>query len=151
MSARPVRPKLLALLGVTLLAACASAPRYATGDAARAQVEAAERAFARTMAERDFAGFQSFLSEEAVFFTAPEPLRGKAQVAQWWSRYYDAPDAPFSWAPDQVQVLDSGTLALSTGPVHDPKGKLIARFSSIWRQERPGVWRIVFDRGEPAQ
>ncbi len=44
-------------------------------------------------------------------------------------------------------MLDSGTLALSTGPVHDAQGKLIATFNSIWRQEAPGVWRIVFDKG----
>jgi ketosteroid isomerase-like protein len=46
-----------------------------------------------------------------------------------------------------VQVLESGTLALSTGPVRDPKGKLVGRFSSIWRREAPGVWRIIFDHG----
>ena len=27
-------------------------------------------------------------------------------------------------------------------------GKHFANFQSIWRQEAPGVWRIVFDRGE---
>ena len=26
-------------------------------------------------------------------------------------------------------------------------GKLIATFTSVWRQESPGVWRIVFDKG----
>jgi ketosteroid isomerase-like protein len=111
-------------------------------------VEATERAFAKTMAERNFAAFQTFLSPEAIFFTATEPLRGKEQVAQWWSRFYQDRAAPFSWAPDRVEVLDSGALALSTGPVRDASGQLTGRFASIWRQERPGVWRIVFDRGE---
>jgi len=48
-----------------------------------------------------------------------------------------------------VEVLDSGTLALSTGPVHDPGGKRIGTFSSIWRREADGSWRIVFDKGCP--
>jgi hypothetical protein len=48
-----------------------------------------------------------------------------------------------------VEVLGSGTLALSTGPVRDPSGKLIGTFTSIWRQDAPGVWRIVFDKGNP--
>jgi ketosteroid isomerase-like protein len=74
-------------------------------------------------------------------------LRGKQQVTDRWKRYYEDPDAPFSWEPQQVEVLDSGTLALSSGPVQDSSGKLIATFSSIWRQEQPGVWRIVFDKG----
>src|SRR5689334_19401552 len=131
-----------------MLAGCASQVPLATGDVARAQVQATERAFAKTMADRDFAAFQTFLSAEAIFFTAAEPLRGKEQVAQWWARFYKEPAAPFSWAPDRVEVLDSGTLALSTGPVHDPNGQLTGRFASIWRQEKPGVWRIIFDRGE---
>jgi hypothetical protein len=31
--------------------------------------------------------------------------------------------------------------------VYDPGGKLVATFTSIWRLEAPGVWRIVFDKG----
>jgi ketosteroid isomerase-like protein len=130
------------------LGACAKPPEFSSGDAARAQVDATERAFAKTMADRDFAGFQRHLSEEAIFYTGPEPLRGRTKVAESWQRFYKDAAAPFSWAPDSVEVLDSGRLALSTGPVHDPAGQLIGRFVSIWRQEEPGVWRIVFDRGE---
>ena len=135
----------LLLLGMrTAFGAEPSQPRVS--DLQR-QVEATERAFAKTMADRDHTGFTSFLSDEAVFFSGPSPLRGKQQVAQAWKRFYDKPDAPFSWEPETVEVLDSGTLALSTGPVHDPTGKLIGRFTSIWRLEAPGKWRIVFDRG----
>jgi ketosteroid isomerase-like protein len=113
------------------------------------QVADTERAFAATMKARDHAAFTSFLSEEAVFLTGPAPLHGKAAVANGWKRFYDKPAAPFSWAPEEVEVLASGTLAISSGPVYDPSGKLISRFSSIWRQEAPGQWRIVFDRGSP--
>ena len=45
-------------------------------------------------------------------------------------------------------MLDSGTLALSTGPVRDPAGKQFAIFMSIWRLDSPGTWRIIFDKGE---
>ena len=75
------------------------------------------------------------------------PLRGKAQVAQWWKRFYETPKAPFSWEPETVEVLDSGTLALSTGPVRDESGKVVSTFTSIWRLEAPGKWRIIFDKG----
>ena len=119
-------------------------------DPVARQVEAAERAFARSMAERDFAAFTALLSEQAVFFDGKAVLRGKAAVAAGWKPLFDGPKAPFSWAPDQVQVLADGTLALSTGPVLDPEGKPIARFNSIWRLEAPGAWRIVFDKGQPA-
>lgn len=113
----------------------------------RQQVANAERAFARTMADRDLAAFTAMLSEDAVFFSGSKPLRGRQQVSGWWKRFYEKPDAPFSWEPEQIEVLDSGTLALSSGPVRDAKGKPIATFTSIWRLEAPGVWRIVFDKG----
>lgn len=129
----------------------ASAVPAPTNDltVAQAAVLAAERAFARTMADRDHAAFTGFLAEEAVFFSGEQATRGRAAVAASWARLYEGAEAPFSWEPDQVQVLDSGTLALSTGPVRDPTGKVIARFNSIWRREAPGVWKVVFDKGSP--
>jgi ketosteroid isomerase-like protein len=112
------------------------------------QVADTERAFAATMKARDHAAFAGFLADETVFFMGPgKPLHGKETVAREWKRFYDKPAAPFSWEPEEVEVLESGTLAISTGPVYDPGGKLISRFSSIWRQEAPGRWKIVFDRG----
>jgi ketosteroid isomerase-like protein len=116
-------------------------------EEARSAVFAAERAFAKSMADRDVEAFASWLSEEAIFFTTPTPLRGKATVLSYWSRYFTSKDAPFSWDPDQVEAVASGTLALSTGPVRDPTGNVIGRFNSIWRLEAPGRWRVVFDKG----
>lgn len=120
----------------------------ADAEALRRQVEATERAFARSMAERDHAAFTALLSEQAVFW-APQVTRGKAAVAAAWKPFFDGPKAPFSWEPDEVQVLADGTLAHSSGPVYDPEGRRVSRFNSIWRQEAPGVWRIVFDKGQP--
>lgn len=131
-----------ALCGL-LLAACASAP--AGRAALERQVADTERAFARTMAERNHAAFASFLSEETVFFL-PAPTRGRQAVAEAWKRFFEGPQAPFSWEPTEVEVLDSGTLALTSGPVHDPRGAKVGTFTSIWRLE-DGEWKIIFDKG----
>lgn len=138
---------LTAFCTLCLLAACASPPPAANVAELERQVKDTERAFAKTMADRDFTAFTGFLSDEAVFLSGPTPLRGKQRVADAWKPYYAKPAAPFSWEPERVQVLESGTLAWSTGPVRDAKGRHIANFNSIWRQESPGVWRIVFDNG----
>jgi ketosteroid isomerase-like protein len=138
------------LLVLALLATSAAAqnsPTIANASDLQKQVADTERAFARTMSDRDFAAFTSFLSAETIFFSGPRALRGKQAVADAWKRFYEKPEAPFSWKPEQVEVLDSGTLASSSGPVYDPSGKQIATFSSIWRLEAPGVWRIIFDKG----
>lgn len=125
-------------------------PRPSAAElASRAQeVRDTETAFAKTMADRDHAAFVRFLAEDTVWFSGGEtPLRGKAAVAAHWKRFYEQAQAPFSWRPDAVDVLDSGDLAMSSGPVMDPSGKPVARYTSVWRREAPGVWRVVFDRG----
>jgi len=119
------------------LAGCATAPplQLVQGEEARQQVAATERAF------------ESFLSEDTVFFSGPKPLHGKQAVMGFWGRFFKDPAAPFSWEPALVEVLQTGALARSTGPVRDPEGKLFACFDSIWRQEARGQWKIVFDHG----
>ena len=106
-----------------------------------------EAAFAQTMADRDHAAFTRFLADDTVFFSGPKTLRGKAAVAAAWKPFFDTPQPPFSWKPEKVEVLDDGSLALSTGPVLDENGKPVASFTSLWRREAPGTWRIIFDKG----
>jgi len=142
--------KQILLAGITLLITNTVIAQEVDLVQLRQQVEDTERAFAATMADRDYDAFTLFLSDEAVFFSGETLLRGKQQVADAWKAYFENPDAPFSWEPQRVEVLDSGTLALSSGPISNPDGKLIATFTSIWRLEASGNWRIIFDKGNRA-
>ncbi|MCM2317009.1 MAG: nuclear transport factor 2 family protein [Thermoanaerobaculia bacterium] len=116
----------------------------------RDQVWKAETAFAKTMADRDHAKFASFLADETIFFGSKGVMRGKAEVAQGWKRFFEGPAAPFAWGPEKVEVLASGTLAMSSGPVSDPESdKRVGTFNSVWRREKDGTWKIVLDNGCP--
>ena len=112
------------------------------------QVRAAETAFAETMAKRDLAAFTTFVAIDAVFI-GRTALRGLAAVREGWKRFYDGADAPFSWKPETVEVLANGSLALSSGPVFDPSGARTGTFTSTWRRDTDGKWRVVFDKGCP--
>jgi len=131
------------------LGLCGTAELAAETDPGQ-QVRQTEQAFAQTMADRDFDAFRRFLSAEAVFFSASGVLRGAGAVAAAWRPYFDGPEPPFSWRPETVEVLDSGALALSSGPVFDPAGQRVGTFNSIWRREIDGTWKVVFDKGEKA-
>src|ERR1017187_7810525 len=114
------------------------------------QVRQTEIAFAKTLADRDAAAFASFLANETVFMSGGRATRGARQVAERWKAFFEGAQAPFSWAPETVEVLDSGTLAMSSGPVRDPSGKRPGTFNSVWRREAGGKWKIVLDNGCPA-
>ena len=143
---RAIRIALAIALAATAFDFAMSAP-----DSPQEQVLAAERAFAKSMADRSLTAFSQYVAEEAIFFTGAVPFRGKPEVIAGWSRFFEGQAAPFSWEPDRVEVLQSGTLALSTGLVRDSSGKVIGRFNSIWRKEAAGVWRVVFDKGSPPE
>ena len=139
--------RLLALftLAAVVTAVGAAAPESMATLAA--QVRDAENAFAKSMADRDLQAFASHVADDAVFFGNQGALRGKAAVIEAWQAFYEGPDAPFSWESADVQVLESGKLAHSSGPVRDPSGKVVANFNSIWRREANGQWKVVFDKG----
>ena len=128
------------------LCSCSPASEDQVGNAA-SEVEAREIAFARTMADRDFKAFLSFISPEAVFFNGNEPQRGHAAVSRTWAPFFEGETPPFSWHPDVVEVLESGRLAISSGPVRSASGEIVGRFNSIWRKDEDGQWRVVFDKG----
>lgn len=134
------------IAGLVAVLALASSAMAETNAELKEKVRQRETAFAKTMADRDHAAFATFVSEEALFF-GRQPLRGRAAVADAWKRFYEGDQAPFSWRPETVEVLDSGTLALTSGPVFDPQGAQTGSFTSIWRLEKDGQWRVIFDKG----
>jgi ketosteroid isomerase-like protein len=133
---------------MTSLILVASVSGAATNAELKEEVRQTETAFAKTMTDRDHAAFASFLAADTVFF-GRGVLRGKAAVADAWKGSYQDQAAPFSWAPENVEVLDSGELGFSSGPVFDPAGKRVGTFNSVWRKEKDGKWRIIFDNGCP--
>jgi ketosteroid isomerase-like protein len=134
---------------IALLFLAAPAPAQTNAEL-KEQVRRAETAFAKTMADRDLAAFTSFLASDALFMANGVPARGPEAITARWKRFYDPKQpAPFSWAPEFVEVLDSGTIATSSGPVRDPSGKRVGTFNSVWRREANGQWKIILDSGCP--
>jgi ketosteroid isomerase-like protein len=137
-----------AIFGLVLLtAACAGPADGQANQELATQVRAAETAFAASMASRDLEAFASHVASDALFFGGKGVLRGKEAVVAGWKPFFEGDKAPFSWAPESVEVLDSGTLAFSSGPVRNAEGQQTATFNSVWRREADGKWRVVFDKG----
>jgi ketosteroid isomerase-like protein len=134
--------------GLVLALACAPTPLARGEEPLAARVRAREAAFAKTMADRDLAAFSAFVAKDAVFL-GKAALRGRPAVVEGWKAYFEGRTAPFSWQPERVEVIDSGTLAVSSGPVFDPQGRRVGTFNSTWRLDEDGEWRVVLDVGCP--
>ena len=113
-----------------------------------AALMASERAFARSMADRDVGAFAGFIADDALFFDGQgAPLRGKEAVVAAWRRFFGPGPAPFAWTPDEAVVAPGGALGVTSGPVTAPDGRLLARFQTVWRREPDGRWRVIIDKG----
>jgi ketosteroid isomerase-like protein len=135
-------------LVAALVATCAAASAETTAEL-KEQVRKSEMAFAKTMADRDLKAFESFVAEDTLFFGREGAIRGRAAVVAAWKPLYEGPKAPFSWEPDTAEVLDSGKLAITSGPVYDDKGQRFGTFMTIWERQKDGKWRVIFDKGCP--
>jgi ketosteroid isomerase-like protein len=136
-----------------LCAALLLLPSFApaqTNAELKEQVRRTEIAFAKSLADRSITAFASFLSKETIFMSNGNVTHGASQVVERWEKFFDGAQAPFSWEPETVEVLDSGKLAMTSGPVRDPSGKRIGTFNSVWRRESNSQWKIVLDNGCPA-
>jgi ketosteroid isomerase-like protein len=151
MNRRTLLSRIAAALAVVEIGVGREPSAYSqTGRPLKETVADAERAFADAMAKRDLAAFSARISPEAVFFGGPDgitPARGRAAIVDGWKRFFEGPTPPFSWGPDTTEVVDSGTLAMTSGLVRNSKGDVTGRFSSVWRLEADGQWRVVFDKG----
>lgn len=141
-------PNVLMLVAICILATNPS--RTENSEQLQSEVLKTEIAFAKTMADRDLEAFLTFVAAEAVFFGSDRALRGIEAVKSAWGPFFQGAAAPFSWEPEFVEVLDSGKLAFSSGPVRDPQGRRVGTFNSVWRRDANGRWKVVFDKGCPA-
>jgi pimeloyl-ACP methyl ester carboxylesterase/ketosteroid isomerase-like protein len=108
-------------------------------------VRQAEMGFAKAFADRDMEKFISYVADDATFMSGRGTLRGKQQVKEGWAGLFKNPEPPFSWGPERAYVSGEGKLGVSWGPLYDRQGKLAGYYTSTWRREPDGTWKVVFD------
>jgi len=110
------------------------------------EVRQAEIGFAKAFADRDKVKFFSYVADDAVFMGANNTLRGKQQVIERWSRFFDnVPVAPFSWGPERVEIAAGGKIGFSMGPIYDAQLNHAGFYSSVWQKQGDGTWKVVID------
>jgi ketosteroid isomerase-like protein len=139
-----IRISLIAL--ALTLASCASVSESSYEPSALTLAEA-ETGFAKSMADRDFEAFGSYIDEQAVFINGGKPLRGKQEILDHWQAFFVEVEAPFVWKPVIAEVSAANGLGYTEGPVQLANGSTIATFYSTWQLKSDGKWKVVFDNG----
>ena len=119
------------------------------------EVRCREIGFSKSVENKDIDAFRSFLDVDARF-VSNRPRRGVDEIAEGWSGFMAEDGPAIRWRPKFVEVLEDGKLAFSVGlyefTATDADGneeKSYGSFHSTWRLNDDGVWRVVFDAGDP--
>jgi ketosteroid isomerase-like protein len=140
----------------TLVALVAFSVPFLAADAqqnsALVAVVAAEKAFAadaRTGGVQQ--AFMKYLGDSALVFEGGEIVNGKEV---WRNRNTEG--ASLIWYPEVAEVSAAGDLGYTTGPAQFRASKdketpdYTGYFSSIWKKNKAGQWKVMLDIGSPA-
>ena len=90
----------------------------------------------------------------AVFIGATV-LRGREAITQAWSVFFAEGGPDLVWQPEIVEVRSDG-LGVSRGPytltataMDGTRNASSGIFTSIWRRQADGSWKVLFDAGCP--
>ena len=141
-----------AIFLIIIVSACTTGPDEATIEQWKAEIAEAEAGFA-AMAEQEgvASAFLAYAAADAVLMRNNAVVIGKEAIRK---RFEDNPpgDGTLSWAPDFVDVSESGDLGYtyggyvyttidSTGQYVESKGV----FHTVWKRQSDGSWKFVWD------
>ncbi len=116
-----------------------------------------DQAFNDATAVRGLEGFRSFLAEDVATLRPDKPvITGKDAVAELWRPLLTNPALAIRWQPLRAAISNGGDLGYTIGSYEitrsDEQGKRAAgtgKYVTIWRKQRDGSWKVVFDSGVP--
>lgn len=136
-----------------LMLTLASPALFAQSDAAVVLMEA-DRAFDRDTAARGLDGWMSWFAEDARIEGAKDVIVGKTALREYYSKMFAQREFSIHWWPTYADISEDGTLGYTFGRAtitwRDEKGevqKRESRYSTLWRKQKDGAYKVVFDIG----
>jgi ketosteroid isomerase-like protein len=112
-----------------------------------------ELSFSRSVERHDAAAFAAHLHAGALFNVGTADAdRGRGAIVQGWAEVVEGKTIALRWRPGIVQIGGEPAIAVSRGPYilqRTQNGTPVFRvgmFQTVWvREQRDGVWRVLFD------
>lgn len=120
----------------------------------KAELMAADRAFANETAERGLDGWMAYMAESAVMLPGPQPVRGFSNVREFMLPALESENFSLAWEPTEAEVSADGNLGYTFGryerkvTLEDGEEQSVTgNYVTIWRRQADGRWKVVFDMG----
>ena len=113
----------------------------------------AEKAFAKMVKEQGVGpGFFFYADSNAVIQRGGKLITGKKAIGEYYSKSSRYSDSMLEWAPDFIDVSESGDLGYTYGRYKfsaiDSSGNPVTSeglFHTVWKRQPDGSWRYVWD------
>jgi ketosteroid isomerase-like protein len=144
---------LVLLLVAFMLGALANS--QSDGTAALLKIE---NEFMKAAAEHGSQGYLSYYVEDAVEVpNGAAFLQGKENIAKTMG-FLDNPDNQLTWVPVGAGMAASGDLGYTYGTYEfhtkDKHGKPVVdrgKYTTIWKKQKDGNWKVALDMGNSGQ
>ena len=133
--------------GLVSTSAGAADPSWSADERAAA---AADDAFHTASLTRKGQAWKAFAAEDAVL----EGVRGKDEIGALYDKIYARPGYRLDWHPAYAKVM--GDIAVTSGHyeqhVRSAAGedkRSTGTYVTVWKRQKDGGWRFVWDGGTP--
>ncbi len=129
----------------------------AQGAKPEAAIVTADENFNKAVAEKNRATFLSFIADNAVFVGEESEMRGRDAIMKGWDAFFQKDGPTLEWQPTGAEVLVGGDVGHTVGRwVRRARGadgrtvQTTGQYLTVWRKQRDGVWKVVYDIGSTA-
>jgi ketosteroid isomerase-like protein len=137
---------------ILLAVSCKTVPTMNEQSKYIEEIRKAEADFAAKLKDDGMAlAFLEFAAPDAVLNRNDKLYRGKEEIRAYLESS-TLTDVQLDWAPDHIEVSQSGDLGYTFGPytfsARDSKGNQIAAegiFHTVWKRQEDGSWKYVWD------
>lgn len=127
----------------------AAPPAYSKVVNMRDTLLNADEELSAVTASRGLDGYLSFLADNAALLTGDSPvLIGKSAIREYARTLFAGPGESMVWTPLKAEVASSGDLGYTWGTYQSKgaagkRGDRSGKYSSIWKRQAGGEWRVV--------
>jgi ketosteroid isomerase-like protein len=112
-----------------------------------------EGEFMKAAAEKGSRGYMSYYADDAVELPNNNPIiQGKTNIAETMG-FLDDKTNHLMWTPVGADISASGDLGYTYGnyefqsPGEDGTTTVYGKYTSIWKKQKDGSWKVVLDMG----